>query len=212
MRHYLILTIPIVMMLSCNSSIHSESKPEVVIVHDTIYQKDTVLVEMQSEIPDAKTDLKVEVRTLDKIGEQEKKPDKKVKPTVPTTKVDDNIHYYTDNGRVSVREFPWKDDRKKMEVYNRSGEITYEFEDVLLSYQTNTTFQFRTDGSLEIAKVRTNSGASMYWSESLISFSTNNEPLEKIDRTYPETQLELPKILKWDKTHKKWVMQKSISE
>ncbi len=207
MKKTIIMAPLMILIFSCDSPNSSKPETEVVIVHDTIYKTDTILSAGISDELIASPDTIKEELSKGKKTEEKKSPEKKADPKLIESKIEEGVHYYKESGRVSVREFPWKDDRKKIEVYDRSGDITYEFEDVLLSYQSKTTFQFRADGSLEIAKVRTNPGASMYWGESTISFSPDNEPLVKIDHTYPETQLELRKKALWDKIAKKWVMQ-----
>ena len=149
-----------------------------------------------------------------------KKTDSVAKKTVPKKKqpsllqekkdIDTAYHHYK-NGKLSVKIFPWNNGKRRIIVYNPQGQITYEFEDIRLSYSYHTEFKFRKDGSIENSITHMNPGASMHWYETIITFDNSNIPVTKEEKEFPLTRLEkiqLPYF--WNKEKKQWIQQEIV--
>lgn len=132
------------------------------------------------------------------------KPVKKVSKELQDT----TYHYYS-NRRLSVKTSPWKDGRRNIWLYNLKGEITYTIEDVNLSFSSLSEIHFRADGSVEKIHIKSNPGASMYWYETLITFSIHNEPEWKRAEKFPQQSLDdfFDRDYYWDTKTKQWKKQ-----
>jgi hypothetical protein len=138
-----------------------------------------------------------------------------VKPV--TTEEKEIVHYYNPRmgkNKVSARITPWKDGRRKMYLYDPYGNITFEREDVRLSYSDTATIKkFHENGAVAVLHTHMNPGASMYWYEATITFSINNEPEWKTKMKHPSTLEEMMNNkYYWDKKTKTWKKQEIIRE
>lgn len=132
-----------------------------------------------------------------------------VTPNVPKESTDTIYHKYV-NGKVSVKITPWVDGKRQVLFYDLYGNQTFDLEEVRHSYTVRAELKFAPNGSVHTAVVHTNPGASMYWYESEITFSTINEPISKIDHRYPQNSLDdlmNEKWIYWDKRTKTWKQQ-----
>ena len=138
-----------------------------------------------------------------------------VKPV--TTEEKEIVHYYhprMGKNKVSVRITPWENGRRKMYLYDPFGNVSFEREDVRLSYSDTATIKrFHDNGAVAVLHTHMNPGASMYWYEATITFSINNEPEWKTKMKRPSTLEEMMNNkYYWDKTSKTWKKQEIIRE
>jgi hypothetical protein len=143
---------------------------------------------------------------------------KKIETVKPvTTEENETVHYYNPRmgkSKVSVRITPWKDGRRKMFLYDPFGNVTFEREDVRMSYSDTATIKkFHDNGAVAVLYIHMNPGASMYWYETTITFSINNEPEWKTSLQQPATlEDHLNSKSYWDKKTKTWKKQEIIKE
>ena len=116
--------------------------------------------------------------------------------------------YYV-NGSISLRITPWENGRRTWHLYDLKGSETISLEEVRLSYSVRYDADFYENGAVRTIKIYENPGASMYWYEGLIRFSSNNEPLDKEVKQMPERHLRFdPKPwMYWDKNTRSWKTQ-----
>ncbi len=187
--------------------------------------------------------LRTEIRELKKALELQQDSSKKliVQDSVPKVKVDDTVikkkteppvvkkvtpspqkspmesdtlyHYYS-NGKISVKITPWQEGRRKSFFYDLYGAETFQIEDVRLSYSVTTQLKFHPNGAVSKAEIHSNPGASRYWYESTITFSTTNDPLLKYSRQMPQERIDLDeqKPMFWNKQKKEWMRQEIVQE
>lgn len=116
------------------------------------------------------------------------------------------IHYYKNSKKPSVKITPWIDGRRFVLLFDITGNETYRFDDVRMSYSSTSTIKsFHENGAVKHIQNHMNPGASMYWYESDIYFDTNNEPTERNDIRQP-ARLEDYMYGKsvWDKETRSW--------
>lgn len=121
-------------------------------------------------------------------------------------------HKYV-NGATSVMITEWKDSRRQVILYDLKGEETYRMEEVRLSYSESVSLKFHSNGAVSEAHIHSNPGASRFWYETTIKFSTTNDPLSKISRQMPVESLDQymkEKWVYWDKKTKQWKEQEVI--
>lgn len=119
-------------------------------------------------------------------------------------------HWYTmQPRRISVVVTPWKDGRRKWYFYDPFGNITFEQEDVNLSYHVfSDIVRFHDNGAVDQFHVHLNPGASMYMYDTNITFSINNQPEWKTENKHPSTLEEMTNNQSyWDKKTKTWKKQ-----
>ncbi len=138
-------------------------------------------------------------------------PEAKAPAPVPTEKKaapaaeKDEIHRFT-NGKVSVRITPWVEENRTITLYDPTGAVTYTFEDTRRVFSSVTHLSFREDGSVSQAKTHLNPGASRYMHYSNVTFSNQNEPLERRAWKEPAESLrDDDNVSHWDKATQKWV-------
>jgi hypothetical protein len=83
-------------------------------------------------------------------------------------------------------------------------------EAVRSSYQVSVELRFQPNGAVQNAHIHINPGASLYWYDTDITFSLNNEPEWKISQQHPMNQLALPQPEYWDKKLKTWKKQETM--
>lgn len=132
-------------------------------------------------------------------------PPKDDAPKMVSVEEGDKKFYFEGSNRLSVKETPWTSDKKRIFIYGKNGHLTYEIEDVRMSYQSVSTVNFRKDGSVESIDIHENPGASRYWYETHITFSEENMPLEKSTIQYPMDHLSIEKAMIWDPNSKTWI-------
>lgn len=185
--------------------------------------------ELKKEIVRLQEDIR-EVKELLKESRIQKTPEKKIEKTLPViepekieivkpvvTEDKETIHFY--NSRIgkdiiSVRITPWKEGRRKIFLYDPKGNITFEREDVRMSYSDTASIErFHDNGAVAVLHIHLNPGASMYWYDTSITFSTSNEPEWKTATKHPSTLEELmDNKYYWDKKEKVWKKQEIIKE
>jgi hypothetical protein len=135
-----------------------------------------------------------------------------VAPLNPIKAQDAEMVKYYVNGAVSLRISPWKEGRRFWYLYDLKGNETIRLEEIRLSYSVSYDADYYGNGAVRTIKIHENPGASMYWYEGVIRFSTTNEPIEKAMTQMPERHLTLtPKPwLYWDKKTRSWKEQEVI--
>ncbi|MBN2776569.1 MAG: hypothetical protein JXR36_02940 [Bacteroidales bacterium] len=125
----------------------------------------------------------------------------------------DTIYHYYVNNSVSVKISPWENGRRMIMLYNLYGEKTFEMEEVRLSYSVSVNLKFAQNGSVSHIHSHMNPGASMYWYETEIEFSTTNEPLWKKSVQMPMQTIEdaMGDVYYWDKKKNDWQKQEVIN-
>ena len=124
----------------------------------------------------------------------------------------DTIYHYFSNGRLSVKIAP-RSDRQKIGMYLPNGEISYELENIHLSYSCYNELFFRKNGSVEKIISSLNPGASMYMYKTFIHFDERNEPRYKIDEKSPSTlEDHMNNKSLWDSKNRRWIKQEIVIE
>ncbi|MFN8288424.1 MAG: hypothetical protein U0V74_16825 [Chitinophagales bacterium] len=199
LKHYTLLFALAALLNGCNTS--TPKTVETVVVHDTlvIVSRDTVVVKSADTIvPVSETPKKEQVKV---------EPNKKAVAAVAPT---DTTFYYYPNGSVSVKITPWKDGNRYLLFYNRKEQLTYTQNDKRMSYSVLTQLRFKTNGAVEKAEIHENPGASMYWYETSISFSDDNDPEWKVNQRIPvESLSDKSTTYYWKKASKQWVLQEA---
>ncbi|MES2556578.1 MAG: hypothetical protein V4604_10530 [Bacteroidota bacterium] len=138
-------------------------------------------------------------------------PEKPIKETVPqpTLKADRDkgaIHYFKGTKKVAVRITPWKDNHREVICYDKTGEVTYTFKDVRLSYTVFTeVVSFHENGAADRIHVSDNPGASLYYYETNYTFDEENYPVEKESIEYPQTlDKMLDNVRHWNLEKRVW--------
>jgi hypothetical protein len=148
-------------------------------------------------------------RTPDKPKPLPKKEEPSV--TQSSARSTDTIKYwYTmQPKRVSVLVTPWKDGRRSWYFYDPFGNITFEQEDVNLSYHIySDIIRFHDNGAVDQFHIHLNPGASMYMYDTQMTFSINNQPEWKTENKHPSTLEEMTNNqYYWDKKTKTWKKQ-----
>lgn len=138
------------------------------------------------------------------------------KPVVIEEEKERIFYYKPETGvkKVSVKISPWKEGRRKMILYDPAGNVTFEREDVRMSYSDTATIErFHDNGAVAVLNIHLNPGASMYWYDTSITFSAANEPEWKTATKHPSTLEELmDNKYYWDKKEKVWKKQEIIKE
>jgi hypothetical protein len=126
----------------------------------------------------------------------------------------DTIKHFYINKKISVLISPWKDGKRQYFLYDLYGNVTYEMEEIRLSYQQSISLKFHENGAVSVAKINLNPGASRYWYETEITFDSVNEPIHKKSVQLPVESvvqhMEKPEL--WDRMNKKWIKQEIIRE
>ena len=141
----------------------------------------------------------------------EKKTEEKVSPEKNEVVMGgEERFYYTSSKKLSLLITPWKDDKRELIFYDPFGNVQYTQKDVRHSYSNISEVKsFHSNGAVEKILVHNNPGASMYWSESEITFGINNDPEWMAVMTYPVQHLEqnLNNHYYWDKKTGTWIKQ-----
>jgi hypothetical protein len=116
------------------------------------------------------------------------------------------IRKYYVNGSLSVRITPWEEGRRFWYLYSIEGEETIVLEEVRLSYSVSYTADYHENGAVRSIKVHENPGASMYWYEGLMRFTTTNEPIDRQFSQMPPQHLSIDaeSWTYWDRKTKTW--------
>jgi hypothetical protein len=126
----------------------------------------------------------------------------------------DTIKHFYVNKKISVLITPWKDGKRQYFLYDLYGNVTYEMEEIRLSYQQSISLKFHENGAVSAAKINLNPGASRYWYETEITFDSVNEPIHKKSVQLPVESvvqyMEKPEM--WDRMNKRWIKQEIIRE
>jgi len=127
--------------------------------------------------------------------------------------MNDTVYHYFSNRKLSVKEHPFNNGRRKIEVFDyMTGKVNIELEDVRMSFSVSHRLRFRNDGSLERVSVHENPGASRYWYECEMTFSNTNEPQWQTCQQMPMDRVEFPSKYYWDKSRRQWIKQEIIIE
>lgn len=118
---------------------------------------------------------------------------------------DTQYFYYRGNRSVSVKVTPRYDGRQWYILYAPNGQEMYRQEAIYeSSYQQSVELRFQPNGAVEKMNIHLNPGASMYWYETEISFSWNNQPEWRQSRQMPEHSVTIPVPEYWDKKTNTW--------
>ena len=202
-------TLPIffsVMVLTgCNNS-HSPGASEN--KHDTtvIVHRDTVVLIKKENTGEHRS-----------VAEEKKgvKKDSSVKTPLPKisetkTEADTTYHYYI-NKSVSVKITPLINNERWVLLYNLQHEETYRQQEIRKSFSETAQLKFHQNGAVSKMEIHSNPGASMYWYETTITFSTTNDPLQKTGerKPYEEEPLKQKPWEYWDNKAKQWKKQEA---
>lgn len=123
-------------------------------------------------------------------------------------KEDTVFHYYRNSSKISVIITPWKDGRRKLQLFDPWGKMTYEHEDALLSYQHITTIKsFHSNGAVSEMHESLNPGGGIQHYDSKITVGINNDPEWKVVTEYPP-DLEKMSNNQWYWSKKEWTWKK----
>ena len=201
----------VVFFTSCNQS--SNVSPAMAKI-DTliIVHRDTVFVVQQPVTDTIRTIKEQPLVAKPKIKLEEKKET----PLLPrqsahkALQTDTAFNYYV-NKRISVKTTPWLNGERWVLLYNLQGEETYRHKDVHKSYSVIAHLNFHPNGAVAQMKISENPGASMYWYETTITFSTTNDPELKTSERKPYEELTINKPWEyWDKKTKQWKKQEAM--
>lgn len=214
---YFFVPIAFCLLFSCED----EKKGNANTVNDKLLQKiDSLSMKLDSiskalvkkdSVPDSMhTNPPVPNKT---IPEEKKQTEvkQKTEPVVKTVKESDSTYYYyTGTKKKSVVITPWVNGRRKVLFYSPAGKLTYQNEDVRMSWSNITELNsFHPNGAASSVIIHNNPGASMYMYETTISFGTDNEPQYKTSHQIPEEHLEMPVGFYWDKASQTWKKQET---
>ena len=123
----------------------------------------------------------------------------------------DTIFYYYNSGGISVIEAPMQNSHRRIFLFDKKGNKTYEFEEVrLASGSISVSFRYAIDGAVSSAHIHQNPMASKYVSETDITFKDENYPSWKIENKTPPESVLIPKKYYWG--GHQWVAQQLIKE
>ncbi|MBP6731043.1 MAG: hypothetical protein KA149_03235 [Chitinophagales bacterium] len=201
----------VVFFTSCNQSTNISpamvKTDTIVIVH-----RDTVFVVQQPATDTIRTIKEQPLVAKPKIKLEEKKetsllPRQSAHKALQT---DTAFNYYV-NKRISVKTTPWLNGERWVLLYNLQGEETYRHKDVHKSYSVIAHLTFHSNGAVAQMKISENPGASMYWYETTITFSTTNDPELKTSERKPYEELTTNKPWEyWDRKTKQWKNQEAM--
>lgn len=132
-----------------------------------------------------------------------------------STKSEEAKVYYHNNGKISVKIYPWENHTRLIQFFNRKGNKTYSMEEVHASYSVRVELKFSESGSVSKAISYTNPGASRYTTETETTFDSDNTPQWMTQKSVPAKQDELINgypTFYWDTNAKKWVKQEAVKE
>ncbi len=201
LKHYTLLLLTVALLNGCNTQPPKAEAPAVVhdtvvvTIHDTIAPKaiDTAIAEAQTP----------KIQPVNVVEAPKKK-------TVAKAAESDTAFYYYPSGSVSVKITPWKDGNRYLLFYNRSGQLTYTQNDKRMSFSEVTKLSFKGNGSVEKADIHENPGASMYWYETRVTFSDDNEPEWMVSQRMPIESLNDAAVsYYWNKKTRQWAKQEA---
>jgi len=222
MKKTVFILVSITVFYSCNQTSETETQKLITAI-DSLRQEITELRKLQqpgTEKKDSATVVPKKISpvkkdTLAPIKKPEKKPAPPATPKIQKPKNDTTYHKYV-NGKLSVKITPWGDDgRRHQFFYDLYGNLTYEIEDVNLSYQDVCRIsQFHTNGAVKKVECTMNPGASRYWYESEMYFSTTNEPETRYNRQMPPDHIDMEEQRPWfwNKQTRQWHKQEIVKE
>lgn len=201
MRLFNCICIVMVTLIGCNRSPANLSRglktDTLVIIH-----RDTVFITQQPIPKESGRKIKTEVKVKEQLPAE--LPKQKAKTTVLN---DTTFNYYV-NKQISVKTTPWLNDERWILLYNLQGEETYRHKDIRKSYTVFAHLSFHPNGAVSQMQINENPGASRQWSETVITFSTINEPLSKHTELKPVEELLMPKPWEyWDNKTRQWKKQ-----
>lgn len=162
-----------------------------------VIQRDTIVVVQQTATQKA-----TPITVTSKEIKERKEPST---PVVNKENSDTTFYYYV-NKKVSVKVTPWVESERWVLLYDLYGHETYRHQDVRKSYTVFAHLSFHSNGAVSKMEISNNPGASMYWSETTITFSTVNEPEQKTTerKPYPEGPTFEKPWEYWDKKTRQW--------
>lgn len=198
----------LLILIGCNSN-HIENVNQ--------YKSDTVVIIHRDTIfvlpPSIKHNAQEKGKDIDTIkqAQQKKSPlttlPKKQPIKLQASSTDTTFYYYT-NKSVSVKVTPWVNNERWTLLYDLKGNETYRQKDERKSYSIFSQLSFHPNGAVTKMLISTNPGASMYWYETTITFSTTNDPEQKTDERKPYDNLQIEKPWEyWDSKTKQWKKQ-----
>ncbi|WP_298117111.1 hypothetical protein [Flavobacterium sp.] len=220
MKHFLLIFVVAICLFSCKNN-DSEMK----VLQDKLDSIDKKLEELKKEskekdttiIPKDSLSKKPQIKKLEEKAKEEKPIQSNTKTSKPNTSKEkiptvikpsnDTTYYYFSDGKLSVKVAP-RSDRQKIWIYFPNGKVSYELENIRMSYTCFNDLFFRKNGAVEKIESSLNPGASMYMYSSVIYFDENNLPSYKIDEKTPSTlEDHMNNKSVWDSKNKRWIKQ-----
>lgn len=119
------------------------------------------------------------------------------------------VHYFTGTKKVAVKITPWKDRKRFVICYDRKGNETYRFEDMLLSHSEITVVRsYHPNGAANEIEQHSNPGGSRYLPKTTYFFDEENYPVRsEYDSDRDEDQLNPPPgfTKQWDRATRSWL-------
>jgi len=217
---YTVLLLAVMFLSSCFQKTVYELPADYQTKRDTLVIRDTVVVVMKDTTTSQKTVAEKSKEVKKPAPEKhdpyknpvihEKYRDPVVQLVVTVAKEPDTVfHYYKNmNRKVSVKITPWNNAKRWTILYDPFGNETYRMESVRMSFTISVDLKFHDNGAVSEAKIHNNPGASMYWYETYITFSINNEPEWKRSERLPLQSLnDIEPHEYWVKATKQWKKQ-----
>jgi hypothetical protein len=226
--------IGILLLLSCNDA---KDNSELIDQRDSLKAKLRLLTQELAKQNQSVDSVKLKSPASVEKGNKQQEPKQDIKKTKPrqepvlthpptdnpvpdnrklkgTVSENDTVKHFYSNKKISVLIYPLKEGKRKYLVFDQGGNVTYEMESIRLSYSQSIDLRFHENGSVRLAKINFNPGASMYWYETEITFNENNYPLKKIERQMPPSSAadDLNNRYFWNKDDKSWIKQEIIRE
>lgn len=186
-------------------------------INNQLIKIQTMLDSTYNNMERQKSEAPKPLNEVDEVKQTSKPKPIVIKPNSIENKsksMSDTIYHYYKDGKISVKISPRVDGRQVVSIYGKKGEVHMQLESVFLSYSVSHDLKFRADGSLEKIKEHHNPGASMYWSECVLTFSQWNVPQWKSCQQYPIKSLNDYNNYHyyWDLSNKTWVKQEIVKE
>ena len=86
----------------------------------------------------------------------------------------DTVLHRFENGSPSVVATDWHKYTRTLRIMSRDSVVQYTFKEVRSSYRVSVAFKFHPNGAVKKAVQGTHPGASRFWTESTITFTTDN--------------------------------------
>ena len=125
---------------------------------------------------------------------------------------DTTLHRFV-NGSPSVTASEWASNKRNVRVWSPDSALQYTFEEVQGSYRVSVRFQYHSNGAVKTAVQTTHPGASRFWTESTVTFSTDNHPLwmrsEQLPKSSNSVLAGAKNVRYWNPKKRQWQAQET---